>query len=112
MRIKENSDLEFNERVNSVFDEIKKDYPLIDENLIYQAAAIARPIDDKTKADDIFDRYYILMYLIGKEDAEFPHVYNDAYNLYSKGLLSAENSELMDKISEYVSGYSDSFPEM
>ena len=52
------------------------------------------------------------MYLIGKEDAEFPHVYNDAYNLYSKGLLSTENSELMDKISEYVSGYSDSFPEM
>lgn len=112
MRFQENSDLELDERINLVFDEIKKEYPLLDENAIYKAAALAKPLDDKSTYDDKFDRYYILMYIIGKQDSEFSHVYNDAYELYNKGLLNEDNNKLMDKISEYVLGYSDSFPEV
>lgn len=111
MKFEENSNLEFDERANLVYEEIKKEYPLIDENAIYKAAALSKAIDDKSTYDDKFDRYYCIMYIIGKEDAEFSHVYNDAYNLFSKNLLNEENTKIMNQITEYVSGYRDSFPE-
>ena len=112
MRFEYNSNLTFDERVRLVVKEIKDEYPLIRDEDAYEAAALASPINtERLENNDKFDRYYFLLHTIRRNGEEFDHVFNDAFNLYQKG-LNEKNSNMMLEIINYVIGDRDTFPEL
>ncbi len=105
-----NSDLEFKDRVTKVASEIKRVYPLISIDDAIKAAAISNPINGPVTVNDKFDRLYRIMLVIGRDNVEFIHVFNDSYNLYDSGILNDKYVNLMGKIIDYMSGQRDDFP--
>jgi hypothetical protein len=112
MRFEYNTDLNFEERVALVRREIQDEYPLINDRDATVAAALAVPVDDKLTNDDKFDRYYFIMHTIRRGDEEFPHVFNDAFNLYQEGLEKEKYRDAMTEIMNYMIGDRDTFPEL
>lgn len=110
MKCEYNSDLEFQERLVKVTNEIKKDYPLISTDDAVKIASITLPINDYPTNDDKFDRLYRIMLIIGKDNPEYSHAFNDLYNLYEDGLKNPIYKELMTGIIDYCAGLRDSFP--
>ena len=106
------SNLELKDRVVKVASEIKKEYPLISTEDAVKAAAISSPISGRVTINDKFERLYHILMVIGKENVEFPHVFNDLYNVYENGLLNEDNNNLMTKIVDYICGTKNEFPFM
>ncbi len=106
------SNLELKDRVIKVASEIKKEYPLISTEDAVKAAAISSPISGRVTIDEKFERLYHILMVIGKENSEFPHVFNDIFNIYESEILNEVNTSLMGKIIEYICGNINEFPYM
>lgn len=112
MKFEYNANLQFQERIEQVKKEILEEYPLISEDYALLAASLSSTIDDKSTNDDKFDRYYYLLKIIGKENEEFSHVFNDLFNLYQKGFKKNINNLLTISIIDYITGSRKKFPEL
>ena len=112
MRFEYNSDLDFDERVEFVFHEIKDAYPEIEDFLIRDISENTLPIDDKVSNDDKFDRYYLILRIIGRDHPSFSQVFNDLYNVYEDGLHNKVYLNVMPKIIDYANGSRSDFPEL
>lgn len=111
MKFEYNKNLTYNDRVSLVAKEIRDEYPLISDHDAALAASFATPVDDKATNDEKFDRYYFIMKVIGKNNDEFSHVFNDAFDLYRDGLNSEIYKNAMFSIIEYATSDRD-FPEL
>ena len=110
MKYQYNSDLTFEERVVQTASEIKEKYRDISVDDAIHIAAISHPIDDKVTNDDKFDRLYNTMLIIDKDHEEFLNVFNDAFNLYEKGLKNDSYNNIMKEIIDYIEGNRPTFP--
>ena len=112
MRLEYNTNLSFEDRVLLVSKEILDEYPLIEKEKAIEAASLISPIDDKITNDDKFERYYFILKTIDRENEEFSHVFNDAFNVYEAGLEKEINNNIMNDIIEYASYNTNIFPEI
>ena len=112
MNFEYNSNLTFKERVDLVAKEIMSEYPLLSSDDAVKAAALATPVDDKVTNDAKFDRYYFILKNIDPSNEEFSHVFNDAFNVYQKGLKDDKYNTAMLGIIDYVNGMRADFPEL
>lgn len=84
----------------------------VQQELLTYLSGATFPIDDKCTNDDKFDRYYFIMKTIGKNYEEFPHVFNDAYNLFKEGLIKDIYNNVMLEIINYATNGTEFFPEL
>lgn len=68
--------------------------------------------DGKVTDEQKFLRYYYILRTIKRNHAEFPHVFNDLYNLYDTGLSSPLFRNTMERIIAYANGELDEFLEI
>lgn len=112
MRFEYNSNLLFSDRLKLVTQEILDEYPLISKDYALIAASLSSTVDDRSTNDDKFDRYYYLLKIIGRDNEEFPHVFNDLFNLYQQGFNKNINNLLTLSIIDYATGNREKFPEL
>lgn len=110
MKYEYNSNLDFENRIVEVAYEIKNEYPSIVIDDAIKAASLSTPIEDKVSNDDKFNRLYNILLTIDKEHEEFPHVFNDAFNLYQDGLKNELYNNVMKEIIKYIEGERLTFP--
>lgn len=104
------SDLYLFERIAKVANEIHKKYSNISLDEAKKIASITNPINDKVTDNDIFDRLYKIMLIIGKEHPDFSRVFNDSYDVYENGSLDEKYKNVMYEIVKYINGDTSSFP--
>ena len=110
MRFQYNDNLNMIERIRLVSDEIKHNYPLIDENSAIMAATLSSPIDDKPTNSDKFERYYYMLMYLKPTSPEYSHVFNDLYDVYEDGIENRAYNDCMVEVINYVSHKRDNFP--
>ena len=111
MMFEYNENLNKEERIQLVSNEIRKQYPLLDdENAIYMSAILSSPVDDKPTNDEKFERYYHLLHNIAPNNKEFLHIFNDLYNVYEDGIEKQQYNECTEEIIKFISGERFDFP--
>lgn len=112
MKFEYNSNLDFDDRVSLVFNEIKSAYPKIDDLSASKASIIAFPINDYVTSDDKFDRLYKILLFLNKNNAEYPRVFNEMFDLFEEGLSDYRYNDIMMEITKYLNGDRKTFPLM
>ena len=105
-----NANMSLIERVRQVSNEIKKNYPLIEEGAVAIASTLSPPVDDKPTNSDKFKRYYYLLRYLHPTNAEYSHVFNDMYDIYESGIEDETYKMCMLDIIKYVSHKRETFP--
>ena len=111
MKFEYNADLTYEERVIQTSKEILDTYPGISKTEAIFAAGHTSSVDDRVTNDNRFERYYYILRTIGKNNAEFKKVLNDAYIVYNMGLSDRKYIDIMPKIFDYFISNNVDFPE-
>lgn len=110
MTFQYNDNLSMIERIRFVSAEIKRNYPLIDDNSAIMAATLSPTIDDKPTNSDKFERYYYMLMYLEPTNPEYSHVFNDMYDIYEDGIDNNVYNDCMIEVIKYVSHKRDKFP--
>lgn len=110
MRFEYNSDYPLEERIKIVAKEIRDDYPSISEEHAKLIAAMVRPLEDKVTNDDIFERYYFMMFLLPKNHPAFNSIYREILDIYHDGLNYNLYNKAMEEIIKYANNERNKFP--
>ena len=110
MKFEYNSDKNIEERIKLISNEIINEYPEIDIGSAKKIAVLDNPIDDKLTDDDRFYRYYMIMLVITKNHSSYMSVFNDALNVYKRGLKNDVLISAMNEIIKFNNGERQTFP--
>ena len=98
------------ERLHEVAKEVLHEYPAISIDDAMKIAVMTDVVPEKVEVDDIFKRFYYILWIIGRYHPIYERVYRDMKLNCEGELKSPINIDLYEKIIQYTNRQIENFP--
>ena len=112
MKFEKNENLDSVDRIELVGKEILNEYSSLEINDVIKIASMCDVISESVSVDDIFRRYYYILWIIGRDNLSYYKILSDMIKYCGDGLDIPINQALFHDVLAYSNGDLFSFPDI